>query len=182
MIRGKRYLKIRDDWRAYLTRGFKKDKKADHADTPVRRLADGRIWKAYRRVMKEGGAIDDNSPAEALHNLRIDCKKLRYLLEFFQSLYPPRRFRALVKSLKAFQNVLGEFQDTEVQSLAILELGRKMAAAGVAPTETQMAMGMVAESILLRQGAAREAFYDRFDAFARPEVKASFANLFKHKE
>jgi len=182
MIRGKRYLRIRDNWRGYLTEGFKKDKKAVQADMPVKYLANDRIWKAYRRVMKEGGMIDNDSPAEALHAFRITCKKLRYFLEFFRNLYPPREFGKLVKSLKHFQDVLGEFQDTEVQSLAILNFGRLMALAGVAPTETQMAMGMVAESILLRQGAARSMFFKRFEAFSRSAVKASFAKLFKNKE
>ena len=77
--------------------------------------------------MKEGEAIDDDSPARALHDLRITCKKLRYLLEFCQSLYPPKEIERLIKSLKTFQNVLGEFQDTELQALAILDIGRELA-------------------------------------------------------
>jgi CHAD domain-containing protein len=166
-------------WRAYFEGALVPG--CDHAAMPVTELADARIWKMYRRVMKEGAAIDDDSPAEALHELRITCKKLRYLLEFFQSLYPPKRIGRLVKTLKSFQNVLGEFQDTEVQSNAILAFGRDMAASGVAPVETQMAMGMVAESILVRQAAARRAFHRRFDDFSRRPVRDAFAGLFRGK-
>ncbi len=178
MIRGQRYRRIRDDWHLYLTDGFEK---AEHTDTPVKELSDARIWKSYRRVMKMGDAINDSSPVEALHDLRIACKKLRYLLEFFRSLYPPTEIGALVKSLKAFQNVLGEFQDTEVQSLAILSFGREMATAGVAPVETQMAMGMVAESILQRQDIARLDFHNRLEAFSRAGVRERFSSLFKNR-
>ena len=182
MIRGRRYRQIRDDWRAYLTKGTLADPSAPDADTPVKALADRRLWKTYRRVMKDGKAIDDNSPAEALHNLRIHCKKLRYLLEFFQSLYPAKEIGGLIKSLKTFQNVLGDFQDAEIQSQAILGFGRDMAAEMAVPVETQMAMGMVAESILLRQQVARDAFGYRFDAFSRPAVKASFRTLLNRPE
>ena len=176
MLRGKRYRRIRDEWRAYLAA---EGDTAEHGELPIKQLADRRIWKVYRLVMKEGGAIDAGSPAEALHELRITCKKLRYLLEFFQSLYPQKPLHALVKSLKTFQNVLGEFQDTEVQSLAILAFGREMAAAGVAPIETQMAMGMVADSILQRQAGARRDFDAHFEAFSRRAIRKSFAQLFK---
>ena len=181
MIRGARYRKIRDNWRAYLTTGYDNHKKTELADTPVTVLADARIWKVYCRVMKEGGAIDDASPPSALHNLRITCKKLRYLLEFFQSLYPPDDIKALIKSLKTFQNVLGELQDTEVQSQAILNYGRQMTAADAAPVETQMAMGMVAETILQRQDIVRSEFNERFREFSRADVEASYQTLFRNQ-
>lgn len=182
MIRGRRYQTIRDDWRSYLTEGYATDIQLTDADTPIRLLADRRIWKTYRCIMKEGGAIDENSPAEALHRLRIHCKKLRYLLEFFQSLYPAKEIGGLIKSLKTFQNVLGDFQDAEIQSRAILGFGREMADDGTVPVETQMAMGMIAESILLRQQVARDAFGYRFEAFSRPAVKASFRTLLNRPE
>ncbi|RED45799.1 CHAD domain-containing protein [Aestuariispira insulae] len=181
LIGSARYRKILNDWRHYLTEGHQKSSRGEDAELPVKELADSRIWKAYRKVMKEGGAIDEDSPAEMLHDLRITCKKLRYLLEFFQSLYPAGEIGKLIKALKSFQNVLGEFQDTEVQSNAILQLGRDMAEAKKAPVETQMAMGMVADSILQKQGGARRAFHVRFDAFSTDEVKDSFKKLFKSR-
>ena len=57
-----------------------------------------------------------------------------------------------------------------------------MAEANAVPVETHMAMGMVAESILNRQGAARADFKNRFDAFSQDVVVASFAKLFKNTE
>lgn len=182
MVRGVRYRKIRDRWRAYFNKGFASHRPAPLADTPVKELADARIWKAYRKVIKEGSVIDDDSPASDLHELRITCKKLRYLLEFFESLYPLKEVSGLIKALKGLQNVLGEFQDTEIQSQAIIDFGKEMAAANAAPVETQMAMGMVAESILKRQRAARAAFQENFDTFAQEAVIKSFTDLFKNKE
>ena len=46
-------------------------------------------------MVKMGTAIDDDSPAEDLHELRKVGKELRYLLEFFASLYPRRGRQAV---------------------------------------------------------------------------------------
>ena len=51
-------------------------------------LASHRITRVYRKMVRMGSAIDDDSPAEDLHELRKVGKELRYLLEFFASLYP----------------------------------------------------------------------------------------------
>ena len=40
-------------------------------------------------MLRDGGAITPASPPESLHELRKRCKELRYLLEFFGSLYDP---------------------------------------------------------------------------------------------
>jgi CHAD domain-containing protein len=129
--------------------------------------------------MKEGKAIGDDTPDAALHELRITGKKLRYLLEFFQSLYPKDELALLVGALKRLQDALGDFQDSEVQSQAIHDFAAEMAEAGAVPFETQMALGMVAGSILQRKAAARSAFHDRFAEFSQPEVQDSFQRLFK---
>ena len=63
--------------------------------------------------------IDDDSPDEALHRLRIDAKKLRYLLEFFRALYPPKEIGAVVGALKSLQDNLGDFNDLSVQQGAM---------------------------------------------------------------
>ena len=41
------------------------------------------IRKHYKRVCRIARRIDDNTPDEKVHELRIQCKKLRYLLDFF---------------------------------------------------------------------------------------------------
>ena len=70
-------------------------------------------------MVKMGRAIDDDSPAEDLHELRKVGKELRYLLEFFASLYPADVVKPFVKTLKGLQDQLGRFQDREVQANAL---------------------------------------------------------------
>ena len=65
------------------------------AERTVARLASHRIARVYRKMVKMGKAIDDDSPAEDLHELRKVGKELRYLLEFFASLYPRRGRQAV---------------------------------------------------------------------------------------
>ena len=92
------------------------------ADRTVRDLASHRITRVYRKMVKMGRAIDDDSPAEDLHELRKVGKELRYLLEFFASLYPSDVVKPFVKTLKGLQDQLGRFQDREVQANALREL------------------------------------------------------------
>ena len=73
-------------------------------------------------MVKLGRAIDDDSPAEDLHELRKVGKELRYLLEFFTSLYPADVVKPFIKTLKGLQDQLGRFQDREVQATALRRL------------------------------------------------------------
>ena len=78
------------------------------------------IFKRFKQVLKRGQAIGDDTPDEALHNLRIDCKKLRYLLEFFASLFPKDKMDKLIGYMKKLQDNLGNFNDLSVQQQELL--------------------------------------------------------------
>jgi CHAD domain-containing protein len=68
------------------------------------------IGKQHKKVLRDGRAIAPDSPDEALHALRIDCKGLRYLFEFFHPVYG-KSLDGFIRRLKDLQDVLGEFQD-----------------------------------------------------------------------
>ena len=85
-----------------------------------------RIAKAQRKVLTDGRAITPASPAERLHDLRKDTKKLRYLLECFGSLFPTKGRKAFVAQLKALQDNLGEHQDAEVHLAQLRELAHDL--------------------------------------------------------
>ena len=68
------------------------------------------IGKRYRGVLRRGREITSASSDELLHALRIRCKRLRYLLEFFRPTYG-EVLKAETTRLKELQDVLGEFQD-----------------------------------------------------------------------
>ncbi len=154
----------------------------DETDRPdagrrVTKVAGERISKVYARMVKMGARIDEGSPAEALHDLRKKGKELRYLLEFFASLYPADVVRPMVTTLKGLQDVLGRFQDRQVQADLLRSLGDDVAALeGGAPA--LMAMGVLVHQLAADQTAARAEFAESFGAFAakrqRALVKATF--------
>ena len=129
-------------------------------------LAAERTRIAFAKVARRGAAITQDTPAEALHDLRKRCKELRYALEFFAPLHDPAAYAKVVGDLKRLQDCLGEFQDTEVQIGEIRVLAAAMLAAHEAPAVTLLAMGEVTAGIAARQRAARADFERRFAAFA----------------
>jgi CHAD domain-containing protein len=141
------------------------------------RFAAERIRRAHQRVLRSGGAIDASSPPQALHDLRKRCKELRYMLEVFASLHDPGEQWRAVNELKALQDCLGEFQDTEVQQTELRAFARKMVAEARAPAETVLAMGEIAAGLAVRQRAARGEFAGLFASFASARGQARIETL-----
>ncbi len=144
----------------------------------IGRLAGDRIAKLYSQMLRMGGAIDDHTPPEALHELRKKGKELRYMLELFGAeLFPSRVIKPMVKTLKGLQDVLGRHQDREVQAATVRGLRDEVASLPGGP-EGLMAMGLLVEGIIEDQRVARAEFTARFAKFAskrqRKLVKATF--------
>lgn len=70
------------------------------------------VWQRYETVRAYGRVLD-RAPVATLHALRIDCKYLRYTLEYFQSLLGPHA-SWLIGEVIALQDHLGDIQDAEV--------------------------------------------------------------------
>jgi CHAD domain-containing protein len=130
-------------------------------------LADDRLDRAHRRVLHRGSRITDASPAEDLHDLRKRAKELRYLLESFPPSMDPADARVAVKELKALQDVLGTFQDTEAQREALYSFATDMMAGGGTSARTIFAMGEVAARLQEAQDSSRAEFAALFERFAR---------------
>ncbi len=170
-----------NDWETFLTQQpLAKKGKSDDTHLTVKQLADQRIWKVYKRILKEAGDISESSPAEALHDLRKTCKKLRYLLEFFQTLYPEGDMKIILKALKGFQTVLGDFQDYEVQEISIKQFSEEMMANKVSPN-TFLAMGVLVQYLDSMKCQARDDFSDQFALFEQAENQQIFKSLFANK-
>ena len=176
-LRSSKYLSQLAEWEKYLVSPAPSDPVEPDAKLSVLELSNHRIWKSYRRAIKQGEAIDRDSPPEAMHKLRKTCKKLRYLMEFFQKLYPDRQMEKLVKSLKRLQDVLGEYQDLAVQQEQLKQFSEEMQAINT-PSKTYMAMGVLIQELENRKGKVRDQFAVQFAAFRKPEYRAHFQALF----
>ena len=171
-LRSGRYSRLAREWRRAL------ETAPGGAERPsAARLAASRIARAHRRVLRDGSAITATSPPELLHDLRKRCKELRYLLEFFGSLYDPGEHWRAVRELKALQDCLGEFQDTQVQHDEIRAFADQMMAQRAAPAATLLAMGEIAVGLAARQRKARSEFAGRFRDFASPASQSRIRTL-----
>jgi CHAD domain-containing protein len=177
-LRSDRTSKLLRDWAEFLERlpASPVDERPK-AVTPIGDVAAGRIDKVYRQMVEMGRAIDDDSPHEALHDLRKKGKELRYLLEFFAPLFPGKVTKPMVKTLKALQDTLGRFQDREVQAGLVRSLGTELGGRAGGP-EALMAMGVLIERLNEQQADARAEFHERFDAFSSPEQRALVKKTF----
>jgi CHAD domain-containing protein len=199
-LRSARFSTLMAGWRAALEEAAKpprqpgRGRRARSQEPDIATLAAERIARAYRRVAKRGAAITAAeqgdgqartsgeagggarlAPAGQMHTLRKRGKELRYLLEFFGSLYEPAALRRAVKDLKGLQECLGDFQDAHVQREAIWGFavqmaaqprrGRAPAAAGLAAT--LLALGELTAVLHAQQDRARAEVAGYFAEFAR---------------
>jgi CHAD domain-containing protein len=148
------------------------------AQQPIKRVANQRIRKMLERVRSEGRAITETSPPEELHELRKSCKKLRYLMEFFQSLYEPARIREQIKQTKVLLDNLGRFQDTAVQAQHLRETAEAEGCRdGGIPPATLLAMGLLIGQLQGEQARARSGFSEVFRGFDSDANAARFDAL-----
>ena len=172
-LRSARFAGMLAAWRALADGRPAGDEKATpRAALPIERTAGGRIAKVYRRMVRDGRAIGEDSPPEALHDLRKSGKELRYLLELFGGAFPRRAVDPTVKALKDLQGVLGRFQDRAVQIESLRALRDELAGEPDGPAAL-IALGPVLDLLRADQAAARGEFAERFEAFAaKPRRKA----------
>jgi CHAD domain-containing protein len=171
-----RFLRLRLDWSALLDRlvSLPENDRPDAA-RPIGGLAGHRVAKVYRRIVKDGEAIDRHGPSEPFHELRKRCKELRYLLELFaSSLYPPDVVKPMIKTLKGLQDVLGRHQDREVQIATLSALATELAA----EPGSLLATGALIARLDEDKSAARAQFADRFGAFASHQQRVLVRETF----
>lgn len=169
-------------WRAFLEAPVPDSPEATDAARSIKSVADVRIWRMAKRVRREGRAITPESPAADLHELRKSCKKLRYLMEFFQSLYPEDEVRPLIRLLKELLDNLGSFQDLAVQAANLRELAGRMRAEGRGDTDTLLAMGALVGQVLERQQRARDNFGVVFAGFLDGDNQDRLRRLFHARQ
>jgi CHAD domain-containing protein len=171
-----RYMQLMAFWTAYLATPLPLHSRLLYAQQPLEDFASARIWCMVRRVLKQGSAIQADTPPQVLHELRKSCKKLRYLMAFFQSLYPEKKMNKALKALKSLQGLLGEYQDLQVQQ-AFLTSFKQQAGVNI-PVYTLTAVYVRMSKMRKREDRLRTLFERQFAEFAEHRYK-SFKRLFK---
>jgi CHAD domain-containing protein len=159
-LRSQRFAAALDAWRTLPA-----DEDGANAARPIEEVAGERIRKVYRRMVRDGSRIDDESPAEDLHDLRKRGKELRYLLELFGSPFPMGVVKPMISTLKDLQEVLGRFQDRAVQTELLRDVRDELAAEPGGPAAL-IALGGALDALVADQQAARGEFAETFAHFA----------------
>ncbi len=166
-------------FRRLLTQwGDELDGLADASYGPNSKALSAGLWaqrsisRAYRRVVRGGAAITSDSPATDLHALRKRCKELRYAIEVCAPVVANGPRKHALAHLKQLQDVLGRFQDCQVQSTALHGFAEAMMADGT-PASALLAMGELIAHLDAEQARARRQFDGAFARFSgRPTRQA----------
>ena len=111
-LAGARYARLRRRWPRTLTEVITRT--APDAPT-IGAAAAAAIGKALARLRRDIATVATDSSAGAVHELRKQCKRLRYLVEPCASLYPPAPIAAVQSALKQVQTLLGKRCDRHAQ-------------------------------------------------------------------
>lgn len=145
------------------------------AGLPVGPLVFRRIYKRYRKIRGIAAGIGAEAPDEAVHQLRIECKKLRYLMEFFAELFPGEEGAAMQRLLRRLQSRLGRFNDASVQQRSLMNYWeRKRSGAEVA-----LGLGGLVSVLYHRQQEARGLIDEALERFCGGSTAAAFKRTFR---
>ena len=171
------YARTLKEWEIFLSEPVAANGAAN-GSVPIVELARQRIYRQYRRIVRDGNRILEHTEDELLHALRIECKKLRYLLEFFASLFPPKEIARLIRQLKRLQDNLGAFTDLSVQQEYLTSIAEALDIEDARTRRALVATGFLVERMARRQQEVKADFAGTFKTFASPSHQKQFQRLF----
>ncbi len=176
-----RYRRFMEVWEGLLQAPEQTRKRAANSQKPVLEVANQAMWKVYRKIMKQGLVITNDSPIDELHDLRKTGKKLRYLIECFGTLYEQKYISQVAEELTALQDVLGNLTDLDVQKNLLAKWADEMQHAHVGGEQSQNAIHTLEHILAKREDKKKREFVDCFAGFARDENRKLFKKLFGNK-
>jgi CHAD domain-containing protein len=177
-LNGDRFRRLSSEWKAFLTQPVSRQPAAPGAR---RRLVDvvfDRAWKLSRKISRRAADLNEATPAEAVHDLRVQAKKLRYLVDVAPRSGDDANVKRVLVALKALQRVLGDFNDAHVQEKRLIECRGAMAATGAAPGNL-VAIGRLAEQARERGERLRHDVIEEARRFGGPTVRSACRDAFK---
>jgi CHAD domain-containing protein len=172
----KDYKNCLNQWEKFLKRDTLPHTR--NSTKPVKEIASIIIFKRFQKILQIGKRIKDKTPPGLLHRLRIECKKLRYLLEFFQSLYPKRSMSYLINHLKSLQDNLGTFNDLSIQQEELKKYISKYAQNNQNSILVFASLGGLISNFYQQQLAVRGSFQDVFNKFKAQKNIHLYQQLF----
>lgn len=166
-------------WEAFLAEPVPENPEPANATLPVIQLAGKSIMKRYKNICRDGALLHQQAEDQLFHDLRIDCKKLRYQMEFFLSLYPKDRISNLISRLKKLQNGLGDFNDFYVQQETLKEYVHHIRVRSNSARDHVLAIGVLIGMLREKQHNLKAVCIKGLNTFLSEETRQLFTDLFK---
>lgn len=177
-LESKPYKRFLGEWDRFLQRPIGENYPRN-AYKPIIKPARRRINRQYHAILVDGAHALQSLEDEILHTLRIECKKLRYLLGFFAELFPPKETTSLLKQLKRLQDNLGTVSDLGNQRNYLLSIADVLDVDGLQGRRTLVATGALIEMIAREQQSIRSDFAKAFKNFSSPTHQKQFRKMIK---
>jgi len=142
------------------------------ARKPVGKIVLKRIRGRYHKICMHGRGINSDTPDELVHELRIECKKLRYMFDFFKEILDRQSSEKLTSQLKKLQNILGNFNDYSVQQSFLQDRLQEEKSESI----TAAINGLIA-ILYQRQRDERSKVESAFAAFSSTKTASLFQQL-----
>lgn len=137
----------------------------------VREVAPALIYTSYGHVRAYESALSDLDLTR-LHSLRIEVKRLRYLLEAFSEVLGTE-VKTVIEACKHLQDFLGEVQDARV-AVAMLEDHLKN------ETANKQAIARYREQCAKEQSSRLKGVKGAWQAYTAPEIRQALALAVAH--
>lgn len=144
---------------------------------PIGEVAHETLDQTYKKIRKRIRRIIIHSEDEAIHDLRIRFKKIRYLLEFFQPLFDKKSSKILLKRLRKVQNTLGDFNDTSVQQSELAEKYKPILDGKNSAQKKAFAAGVTYGVLHTRNRQLKDLSIERIQEFDNDRIHAVLRKL-----
>jgi CHAD domain-containing protein len=176
-----KYRRIFQDWEQFLNEPQKDVPKNSNADLSILTLAQKRIYKQYRSIVESINQISENIDEQKLHALRIECKKLRYLMEFFSSLFSQKKMNTLIGQLKKLQDKLGNLNDLSIQQDFLLKISEELPVTRNKTKRVLVSIGSLIGALDGEMRVVKKSLIRALTDFASPANEPLFRELFVSK-
>jgi CHAD domain-containing protein len=173
-----RYRRLLSDWKAFLDSPIPSDREAAHATDTLAAAVARRSWRLSKRIARRVKTVDERTTAEGLHEIRIDAKKLRYLVDVMPAGRDTADVQSILGALKKLQRALGDFIDAHVQERLLLGCGHAIGAAG-GSAGVLLTLGRLAEQCRQRRDRLRRDATDQLSAFGTHKIRKACRRAFK---
>lgn len=123
------------------------------------------IFKSLNKVSKKYNILLSGNTPVNMHQLRISCKKLRYVLELFNIFYNNNIYTKVLDHLKALQDASGLYQDLEVQKNMLIEILNELKKCNKINEEISLTAGYIFRIFEEKQRQIPANFIDLYNNF-----------------